>query len=564
MGHRPERLMQRNGIFYARICVPKDLNDEFGRKAIVSSLHTRDLKTAKAELARKAGAAESSFAASRAVRLLNPTPEQLARIKADERRRRFSGICRLYAEAVREREYHARAELFEAAMGDPSKFEKGEIIPLPAFEHYSPSERSLVTYFNYLMDSGDLEFAVGFLNRLRLSDRIRDLRRKSVAGNLGSQLATAREYLVDEPRGEQLTLARLLLNAEFEALSDIAHGDPEPFSESVQWEKRNTSSAQDLNTAANTQPTRTAEPGIDLNALFARWEAEADPSASTLSTWRGIVRDLTGFLESKADNIRLITSEDIVGWKDKLVASGKATSTISRGYLGCARTLFRYAVANKLMPSDPSDGIKVARKAKAGTKMLGYSNEEVARLLELAKSAHEPWKRWLPWLAAATGSRIGEVAQLHGSHFYEIEGVSVVRITPAPDAGSIKNAESEREVPLHPALIDAGFLKFVEERGQGPLFYRRSSGDPKRKHASKSISNRLATWIRGNGFKDPRKAPNHALRHWFKSQAARVGIPDSIVDRIQGHADTSASDLYRHIDVHMKKDALSKLILPPQ
>ena len=162
-------------------------------------------------------------------------------------------------------------------------------------------------------------------------------------------------------------------------------------------------------------------------------------------------------------------------------------------------------------------------------------------------------------MAAAAGSRIGEVAQLHGSHVFEEDGYKVVRITPAVDGGSIKNDESERTVPIHSALIAAGFLDFVAEKGQGPLFYNRSSGDPKRKHASKGVANRLASWIRENGFSDPRKAPNHALRHWFKSEATRVGIADSIADAIQGHAE----NVYRHVGLAKMASALDQIELPP-
>ncbi len=139
----------------------------------------------------------------------------------------------------------------------------------------------------------------------------------------------------------------------------------------------------------------------------------------------------------------------------------------------------------------------------------------------------------------------------------------VVKITLAVDAGSIKNAESERTVPIPSAVIEAGFLDYVKTRGQGPLFYRRSSGDPKRKHASTGVANRLATWIRDSGFSDLRNAPNHAIRHWFKSEAARVGIPDSVADAIQGHTDKSSAGVYRHIGLDVMAAALAKIELPP-
>lgn len=156
------------------------------------------------------------------------------------------------------------------------------------------------------------------------------------------------------------------------------------------------------------------------------------------------------------------------------------------------------------------------------------------------------------------------MAQLHVSHVFEEDGYHVVKITPAIDAGSIKNAESERTVPIHTALLAAGFLEFVAEKGQGPLFYGRSSGDPKRKHASKGVANRWATWIRANGFSDPRKAPNHALRHWFKTEASRVAFSDSVADAIQGHTDSSSSGVYRHIGLALMASALDKIELPPR
>jgi integrase len=155
------------------------------------------------------------------------------------------------------------------------------------------------------------------------------------------------------------------------------------------------------------------------------------------------------------------------------------------------------------------------------------------------------------------------MAQLHGSHIIERDGIPVVKIAPAKEGGSIKNPESERLVPIHSKLIEDGFLDFVKARGEGPLFYQRTSGDPKRKHASKGLSNRLAAWIRENGFTDPRKAPNHALRHWFKSETARLGIPDSVADAIQGHSDGRASSGYRHIALKMMSDAIEHFKLPP-
>jgi len=171
-------------------------------------------------------------------------------------------------------------------------------------------------------------------------------------------------------------------------------------------------------------------------------------------------------------------------------------------------------------------------------------------------------RRWLPWLAALSGARIGELAQLWGEEIKIENGVHFVQIKAAPDGGSLKTPNSERKVPLHPVLIEDGFLDFVKAQGPGPLFYLRSSGDPNKRHASKALSNHVAEWIREQGFRDPRKAPNHAFRHWWKSTAARVDMQDSLADAIQGHTGHSVASTYRHFDLETLARGVAAIPVP--
>jgi integrase len=171
-------------------------------------------------------------------------------------------------------------------------------------------------------------------------------------------------------------------------------------------------------------------------------------------------------------------------------------------------------------------------------------------------------RRWLPWLVALSGARIGELAQLWAEGIKNENGVHFMEIKAARDGGSLKTPNSEPKVPLHPVLIEDGFLDFVKARGPGPLFYLRSSGDPNRRHASKALSNHVAEWIREQGFRDPRKDPNHALRHWWKSKALRVDMQDSLADAIQGHAGHSAASTYRHFDLETLARGVASIPVP--
>jgi integrase len=296
--------------------------------------------------------------------------------------------------------------------------------------------------------------------------------------------------------------------------------------------KRNAQGDYSPDPVANRFPPFEHARSLTLSELWERWQAASNPAANTRSSWRAPLKSLKGFLGH--EDAHQISEGDIVRWKDHLLALGLSPKTINGTYLASVKAVFNQAVRDRLLAKNPVADIRVPVRRRAGDAMLPYTDEEVRRLLQLASRETDPARRWLPLLAAATGARIGELAQLWGNQIVVVDGIHAINIRPADDGGTLKNESSERIVPLHPAVIEAGFLRFVEERGKGPLFYRRSSGNPLKRHASTKVASRLAAWVRKCGFDDPRKAPNHALRHWWKTVAWRVGIQDSVADAVQG------------------------------
>jgi integrase len=132
------------------------------------------------------------------------------------------------------------------------------------------------------------------------------------------------------------------------------------------------------------------------------------------------------------------------------------------------------------------------------------------------------------------------MTQLRGADVIERDGAHAIRIT--PEAGTVKGGRA-RIVPLHEHLIAQGLLKFIAERGKGPLFYNQTrsatpSDDPtkQKKPRAAQARQRLATWVRELGVRDRSISPNHAWRHTFKQIADRVGISERMSDYITGHA----------------------------
>ncbi|MEJ1157333.1 tyrosine-type recombinase/integrase [Prosthecomicrobium sp. N25] len=305
-------------------------------------------------------------------------------------------------------------------------------------------------------------------------------------------------------------------------------------------------------------PIEAAKPSLTLDELFDRWKAERQPAASTIATWSSEFRALKAHIGH--NDAKRVTRADVIRFKDALIANGRSAKAVLDGPISALKAVFRFAVDNGLLAGNPAEDIRIVVKKRAGEKMLGYTDDEVARLLSMCPRETNAARRWLPLLAACTGARIGELAQLHGKNISD----STMFITPAEDGGTLKNPGSEREVPIHPALVKAGFIEFVRARGDGSLFYTHTSGRPEARHASKGVTNHLATWIREQGFTDPRKAPSHALRHWFKTKCAELGIPDSIADAIQGHSPKGVAGRYRSISMALKADAISKIPIPGQ
>jgi hypothetical protein len=177
--------------------------------------------------------------------------------------------------------------------------------------------------------------------------------------------------------------------------------------------KRNASGDYTPDPKAARFPASRKQAGITITELFERWQAESKPAASTVSTWKGVIRSLREHL--KHDDLARVAKQDVVAWKDHLVSQGLSPKTINDSYLAGIKALLNYGVANKLVETNPAKDVRAAARKRAGERKLPYEDQEVARLLALAERESHSARRWLPWLAALSGARIGELAQLWGA-----------------------------------------------------------------------------------------------------------------------------------------------------
>jgi integrase len=294
--------------------------------------------------------------------------------------------------------------------------------------------------------------------------------------------------------------------------------------------------------------------GLSAWDLFRRWIEAAGPAESTVNRWRAVFLALKEQFGDR--NIASLTFEEARDWINGLIRPGRTATTVADVWLVAARTVCAWGVTQKYLASNPFAEVKVTVPKKAKLRESeAFTPEETQIILQAAsaitvgKSKFEAAKRWVPWLCAYSGARVGEITQLRAGDIIERDGIHAMRLT--PEAGTIKTGQA-RVVPLHEHLVVQRFLVFVSSKGKGPLFYNLSkladdtdkdATNPKRPRSVKARE-RLAKWVRSLGITDPELRPNHAWRHTFKQIADRAGITERMSNYITGHAHTSEGAKY--------------------
>lgn len=308
---------------------------------------------------------------------------------------------------------------------------------------------------------------------------------------------------------------------------------------------------------------------VSIMSLFDAYALEAKPSPATIKAWRTCLRSLIDHLGH--DDAAKVTKSDMVAWKDALLSpsdgsAGKSHATISKKYLAAAKTVFGWAERNDKLPTNPAATVVIMIPSKRKLRSEPGLTEQEARIVLTAASMAEAdttplrgfGRRWIPWLCAYTGARVGEIAQLRSQDvFKHDEGVWCIRIT--PEAGGQK-ANRAREVPLHPHIVEQGFLEAVQGKN-GPLFYdpRKHRGGSDGNPQYKKVAERLARWVRELGVDDEELLPNHGWRHRFKRIARSVRMDHEARDNIQGHAARTEGDKYGGTSILFRYEEICKL-----
>jgi integrase len=177
-----------------------------------------------------------------------------------------------------------------------------------------------------------------------------------------------------------------------------------------------------------------------------------DYAPRTVHETKGILKQLEAFLDH--DDATKVTKADLIHWRDALKADGKTNATWNKR-LSLIGQVFKRAVADDLLPSDPTVGLRLDKgKPKP---WLPYSDEETVAILKAARKETSPALRWAHWVMALSGMRVGEVLQLTGDDITQDpkSGVWSIAVKDAPEEGKTTKNSKPRHVPLQPPALRA-------------------------------------------------------------------------------------------------------------
>jgi integrase len=321
-------------------------------------------------------------------------------------------------------------------------------------------------------------------------------------------------------------------------------------------------------------------PSIRLSVLFSDWVEFVKPRPKTRQRMEHQFRRIVEFMGDRPANHvnkrdiiefmalvarfpvlkgpeRSLPIQEFVEHGERVGAKTLTKESVTEWFSSYSRA-FDWAVLKDDLEANPWAGIgKHVIKGAKSVERRAFSDDEIKRIFTSplftgstsaggyrnipGSQIVKDHKYWLPILGIFEGGRLNEIAasplsdikqSAAGTWYFDL----LVR--------DVKNRPSQREIPIHPKVIDLGFLDYVEEqrrRGQEwlfPLLNHKSPHGP-----AHNFSKWWARWMDDAGLNDP-AITYHSWRHTWKRHARASDVKEEIHDVLSGHAAIAVSRKY--------------------
>lgn len=302
-------------------------------------------------------------------------------------------------------------------------------------------------------------------------------------------------------------------------------------------------------------------PAVMLDTdIVEQWSVERQVRPKGIDAHRAVARWFYERTERKA--VADITKADVLAFKNSLIAEGQTLANI-KIKLSRLRTLLKYAADNDYAASNVAAGVTVIDKDAAKNKRTEFSIDALNAIFSspVYTDGLRPTQGrgeaayWLPLLALFTGARLEELGQLRTTDIVlqaypdadgnEREAYFISIREDEAEGLKLKNAGSERMVPLHGELERLGFVEYchgVKIQGHVRLFHELKP------NVFGTLTAKWGEWFgkykRDQCHVTDRRMTFHSFRHTFKQYARQVNMVEGIQRQLMGHAGDDAADDY--------------------
>ncbi|MEZ8769112.1 site-specific integrase [Vibrio alginolyticus] len=231
-----------------------------------------------------------------------------------------------------------------------------------------------------------------------------------------------------------------------------------------------------------------------------------------------------------------------------------------KDYIQKCSSFFQWCVLMEYTDVNPFKGFRFKAEAKVSTAKNAYNKQQLNKIFSNENFTKRTFKHsyqyWLPILARFTGARINELCQLYKEDIKNIDGIVCISINRNTTDKRLKTPNSERLIPLHPRLIELGFIKHVNSISSERVFPELKLERDGYATAASKWYGRFKTKLgfsRGHDF--------HSFRHTFANQLKNALVPAIVASELLGHSQRSISyDRYgKELDIKTKLLAVEKI-----
>lgn len=265
---------------------------------------------------------------------------------------------------------------------------------------------------------------------------------------------------------------------------------------------------------------------------------------------RAACRDFRDLLNQLPSNLRKhYPKDDLALTEIAARASKRNLGLMAREtqdtYFNALKRLLDWAMKEGHIEQNRADGLFPLRQKADGKEARDpFNTDQLTRIFNgpqyrsrrrgaAGKRRHQEAQFWIPLLGLFTGMRLNEICQLDvGDVRYSVQGIPYIDVNNEGSNKLLKTTSSKRLIPIHPTLVEAGFLKFVRRHRSGKLF-------PELKLSARGYhSEQVSRWFDRTYL--PRVGAKtattsfHSFRHSFRDALRSVNAPPAVVEGLGG------------------------------